>query len=179
MTGSGPIVFLPLVAAFVGAVIGAFANGLYRDWQDKKARERERRGLLILVDAEIKDNRMTLQHAYQLASRYQQPIAARLHRTLRTEGWTDGKVSLAQLLPTSHIQAIVRYYDLVFELQTLAEAFSEDLATLPADTNLPHGYFEPLRKLISQARLAGERVTELNHPYVGSTGSNTLSLPGS
>lgn len=178
MTTSGLIVFLPLVAAFIGAVIGAFANGLYRDWQDRKARDRERKGLLTLVDAEIDDNRLTLQNAHRLTTSYP-PMVPPLNQTLRIEGWTDGKVRLAQLLPTSHIQAIVRYYDLVFQLRTLAEAFTEDLAQIPANTRPPHGFFEPLQRLISRTRVAGENVTVLNQPYIASPGTSPPSLNGS
>lgn len=52
----GLIVFLPLVAAFVGAIIGAWANSWYRNREAKKAEDRERDGLLLLIHAELHHN---------------------------------------------------------------------------------------------------------------------------
>ena len=53
MTLSGLVIILPLVGAIVGGFAGAVATGLVRAWQDRKARDREREGLLLLIDAEV------------------------------------------------------------------------------------------------------------------------------
>ena len=56
MTASALELFLPVLSAFVGAIIGALANGRYRDRQDRRAEDREAKGLLMLTDIEIHDN---------------------------------------------------------------------------------------------------------------------------
>jgi hypothetical protein len=76
MTNSGLIVFLPLVAA----IVGAWANGLYRDWQDKKARKRERNGLLMLIYYEASFNDTGL----KIATPHPTKVIV---DTLRTDAW--------------------------------------------------------------------------------------------
>ncbi len=56
MTASDLALFLPVLSAFVGAIIGALANGRYRDRQDRRAEDREAKGLLMLTDIDIHDN---------------------------------------------------------------------------------------------------------------------------
>ncbi len=53
MSGSGLIVLLPLVGAGVGALIGAVATGVVTAWREMKARDREREGLLRVIDAKL------------------------------------------------------------------------------------------------------------------------------
>jgi hypothetical protein len=103
MTDSALIVFLPLVGAVVGAVFGAFANGLYRDWQDKKARDREREGLMLLIGAEIAGHQEAFKDAH-----IRKGILGR--NTFSTEVWDESRVRLAQLLSTDHMTAVTRYY---------------------------------------------------------------------
>ncbi len=60
MTVSGLLIFLPILSAFVGAIIGAWANSWYRNREAKKAEDREREGLLRIIDAEVYENNRLL-----------------------------------------------------------------------------------------------------------------------
>jgi hypothetical protein len=50
------IVFLPLIGAVVGGVVGAWANSWYRGREARKADDRERESLLRIIDAEVYEN---------------------------------------------------------------------------------------------------------------------------
>jgi hypothetical protein len=50
------IVFLPLIGAVVGGVVGAWANSWYRGREAQKADDRERESLLRIIDAEVYEN---------------------------------------------------------------------------------------------------------------------------
>lgn len=113
MTNSGLIVFLPLVAAFVGAIVGAFANGLYRDWQDKKAKDRERDGLLLLIHAELHFNEVLLALLNESPRRTEGLIKDPYFKIIQTETWTSSRVPLAELLNWDHMAALVMYYQSV------------------------------------------------------------------
>jgi hypothetical protein len=108
MTNTGLIVFLPLVGAVVGAVFGAFANGLYRDWQDKKARDREREGLVRLIAAEVATNNAAFTTLTKAAN-----IELDLRTAVRTTVWDESKVSLAQLMPANYIAQLTEYYTVI------------------------------------------------------------------
>ena len=58
MTVSGLLIFLPILSA----IIGAWANSWYRNREAKKAEDREREGLLRIIDAEVYENNRLLKH---------------------------------------------------------------------------------------------------------------------
>jgi hypothetical protein len=158
--GSGLIVFLPVVGAVIGAIIGAFANGLYRDWQDKKAQDKERNALLLLVDAEVVGHIRIIEDAVedqQSAAQHQQtPKHAALdkvlnhYRTPRTEDWDRAKERLAQLLPADHMKAIIIYYK---ALKDIVDITSQE-ETAQYRTRLLAGLGLPL---VAQARAIREK----------------------
>ena len=99
--------YLPLAGAVVGANIGAFANGLYRDWQDRKAQRRERDGLLRIIDSEVYENNAVLEGMIDypgLADQYPSRAA------VVTDAWDQAQGRMAQLLPSDHFTLLVRHY---------------------------------------------------------------------
>ncbi len=108
MTNSALIVFLPLVAAFVGAIIGACANSWYRNREAKKAEDRERKGLLLLIGGELLSN----YHTFCTVTK-RDVIASHL----RTEVWDESRARFAQLLPSNHLEALVGYYGLIVTIR--------------------------------------------------------------
>jgi hypothetical protein len=106
MTDSALIVFLPLVGAVVGAIVGAWANSWYRDREAKKAEDRDRYGLLLLMHAELHHNE------FLLLSLKGDPSEPELDTfsNFQTNTWISSRVRLAQLLSKDHITALATYY---------------------------------------------------------------------
>jgi hypothetical protein len=122
MSKSGLIAVLPLVAAsLVGAIIGAVANGLYRDWQDKKAQKRERNGLLMLIYYEVNFNDSGLKSA----TPYPTKIIA---DTLRTDAWDKAQAKLAQELPIDYVQQLAHYYGQIMLLKAWSSVEDTEFA---------------------------------------------------
>jgi gas vesicle protein len=140
--------YLPLVGALLGAVIGgfvgAFANGLVRDWQDRKAQDRELKGLLYLIGVEIAHNRDSLKNMHDLwrstmdqihAHHLDQDTAyASLFENLRKlhltrEDWDTTKVKLSQLLPNDDLRTLSNHYEWVAVVREILA----DENTKPAD----------------------------------------------
>ena len=123
MTTSGLIVFLPLVGAILGAVVGAFCgawvNSWYRDREAKNAEDRERYGLLLLINAELHHDE------FILIELIDDPDKAQLdtHWSFPTDTWTGSKVRLVQLLPKDHFTALANYYSW---LDTYADVWHDD-----------------------------------------------------
>jgi len=119
MSGSGLLVFLPLVAAIVGAIIGAYANGWYRDRQDKKAREREREGLLRIIDAELYENIRLLRGIAKNADLAKYPSQSHMS----TDAWNQSRARLGEFLSEDrdHIFALNRHYTLVVRIRATLE----------------------------------------------------------
>ncbi len=111
MSGSGLLVLLPLV----GVVVGAVANGLYRDWQDKRTRIRERVGLLRIVDAEIYENNRLLQIIKKDPDLTKYPSMS----SLSTSAWDQSRTRLADLLSKDqeHLFSLVRHYALIVRIR--------------------------------------------------------------
>ncbi len=111
MSGSGLLVLLPLV----GVVVGAVANGLYRDWQDKRTRTRERVGLLRIVDAEIYENNRLLQIIKKDPDLTKYPSMS----SLSTSAWDQSRTRLADLLSKDqeHLFSLVRHYALIVRIR--------------------------------------------------------------
>jgi hypothetical protein len=91
MSGSGLLVFLPLLAAIVSTLIGAYANGWYRDRQDKKAREREREGLLRIIDPELYENIRLLRGIEKNADLAKYPSQSHVS----TDAWNQSRARVA------------------------------------------------------------------------------------
>ncbi len=71
-----------VLAALIGAVFGATANGLVRDWQDRQAKKRELRGLLSLIESEVRYNRSIVPASNETA-------ATNAVQHLRTDTWNS------------------------------------------------------------------------------------------
>ncbi len=112
MTVSGLLIFLPILSTFVGAIIGAWANSWYRNREAKKAEDREREGLLRIIDAEVYENNRLLKDMIaepHIADKYPSRTA------LNTAVWDDSRTKLSQLLATDqeHIVHLTRHYAVV------------------------------------------------------------------
>ncbi len=109
------LVFLPLLAATVSALIGAYANGQYRDWQDKKARDREREGLLRIIDAELYENIRLLRGIAKSADLAKYPSQSHVS----TDAWNQSRARLGEFLSKDqhHIFALNRHYALVVRIR--------------------------------------------------------------
>ena len=108
-----------LILIIFSAFGGAWANSWYRDWEAKKAEDRERRGLLLLLDWEILDNdkRLHDDEGDQISL-----IAVLAIDRLRTESWDRSAARLTQLLPPFHVHTLAAYYSLIAEIQSTAES---------------------------------------------------------
>jgi hypothetical protein len=118
MTNSDLIIFLPLV----GAILGAWANGLYRDWQDKKARRRERVGLLTLIFYEVDFNDSGLKVATL------GPARTIIAHNLRTDAWDEAQSKLAPELPFEYLRQLAHYYGQIKLLKALPLAGNGELS---------------------------------------------------
>jgi hypothetical protein len=108
---SGMIVFLPLVSAFLGAIIGAWANSWYRNREAKKARDEEREGLLLFLSIEVaSNNRVFKRFLKERVTRPDLDNRASLAATLQSAIWGESKVRLAQLLISGKYLATVALY---------------------------------------------------------------------
>jgi hypothetical protein len=106
---SGLIVFLPLVSAFVGGIVGAWANSWYRNQEAKKARKEEREGLLILLSMEVHTNNRSLE-TFLKGLAPPDENRANVAATVRSVVWDESKVRLAQLIPGRFLAMLAHYY---------------------------------------------------------------------
>jgi hypothetical protein len=113
---SGLIVFLPLLTAFVGGIVGAWMNSLFRNKEAKKARKEELEGLLILLSIEVARNNRVFG---RFIKQREQPDApqfpdnrARVADDLQSAVWDESKVRLAQLrIPGTYLSTVALYYE--------------------------------------------------------------------
>ena len=121
MANSGLIVLLPLVGAILGAIVGAvggaWANNWYRDREAKKAEDREREGLLRLIDSEILFNGPFFRQFRDDPSFLTPHVAD----TLRTESWNNTNARLGQLLPADHMRILSGYYFHIYMTKTVVK----------------------------------------------------------
>jgi hypothetical protein len=112
VANSGLIVFLPLVSAFVGAIIGAYANSWYRNREAEKARDEEREGLLILLSIEVAGyNRLFETFLERRVSMSDIDDRAGVATVLQSTVWDESKVRLAQLqMPGTYLETVAHYY---------------------------------------------------------------------
>jgi hypothetical protein len=111
MSNSGLTIFLPIVAAFVGAIIGAWANSWYRNREVMKAEVQELKAILLLISAEVYVNDLTLRRGLR-----EGPARSWVARGLFTNVWDQSHVRLANLLTTHEVAA--------FEVAALAEYYA-------------------------------------------------------
>lgn len=104
MSDTGLIVFLPLAGAVLGAIIGAWANSLYRNRERKQKEKEERTSLMFLIDTEVGFNAMRLEMVSKGPPSNAVPY-------LRTDVWDTSQARLAQLLPTVHMKKLAPYYE--------------------------------------------------------------------
>jgi hypothetical protein len=100
--------YLPLLGALLGAVVGgfvgAFANGWIRDRQERKAQHREREGLMVLIGAEVRGNKI----AFGIRNSPQS-----IADNLSTAAWEQSRTRLAQMIPPKEIERLAAYYDTI------------------------------------------------------------------
>jgi hypothetical protein len=142
---------LPLLAAAMGAIIGALANGWFRDWEAKKLTGRERLGLLNLVGSEIKLNDSLLEVFVK------QPvlIAPQTTAALRTDAWDDANARLAQLLPEDYFRVLARYYSQIYVLQVTVAAGVDVSEKVPENKRMSED--QQLEHRVENVRKAKER----------------------
>lgn len=94
------------VGGVVGGFAGAYANGRVRRKEEEEARDRERDGLLRLIDAEVYFNES------QLRQFAENPVFLHTAKvsSLRTTYWDSANARLAQLLAEEHFKAASAYY---------------------------------------------------------------------
>ena len=130
VTDSGMTVVPPIVAAIAGAFVGAVATGLVAAIRGQRARRRELRALLLLIDAEVYGH-MRLYESLQnkdLDGLFLDGLlfdASGLY-TPRTEHWDESRGRLAQMLPVNHMKEIILYYKYLKD--TVAATSPEGLA---------------------------------------------------
>jgi hypothetical protein len=115
MTSSSLIVFLPLVGAVAGGIVGAWANSWYRDRDAKKTEDRERKGLLQLITFEVIYNTAVLVHVLRMISddataAGNADVRVQTVSALRTEAWDKVMDRLARLLPDEDLDELNLYY---------------------------------------------------------------------
>jgi hypothetical protein len=109
-----------VIAAFIGAVFGATANGWVSSWRDRRQKNSELRGLLNLIRSEIHYNRSVivgfegpenpLEHDDDKG--YDEAVLK-----LRTDTWDQVSERLAQLLSSEELSLLVHYYGVVRLMQ--------------------------------------------------------------
>jgi hypothetical protein len=148
ISSTGLLIFLPLLSATIGALIGAFANGRYRDWQDKKARNSERRGLITLISVEVLLNDILFRTGMELS-----PLAQRFDASV----WEQSKVRLAELLPTNELMTLVEYYGALKQARDIWSARTGNRREAASEAD---------ETAISHIRGHGKSVIEIGRGYV-------------
>jgi hypothetical protein len=147
--------YLPLIGAVLGAVVGgfvgAFANGWIRDHQEKEAQDRERKGLLTLIDAEVHSHIIAWGNLKEeLDARKEEPIKPafkvdpNILATPRTEDWDRFKDRLAQLLEPGHMKDLIIYYKVLKDVVALtshepAERYRADVLSALSEPLIAQG----------------------------------------
>lgn len=171
-TSSGLIVLLPLAGAVLGGIVGAWANSLYRQWEAKKAEDRERESLLRIIDAEIYENMAVLKDMRRepdISEKYPSRAA------LSTDAWDQSWASLSRLLSKDqdHIFAMVRHYASV---RRISAVLSDPDAPLSAKskherrtktTDIRKKRLNLLSSLANLAYLDGKAIREKSGQYIG------------
>jgi hypothetical protein len=177
MSGSGLLVFLPLLAAIVSTLIGAYANGWYRDRQDKKAREREREGLLRIIDPELYENIRLLRGIEKNADLAKYPSQSHVS----TDAWNQSRARLGEFLfeDQDYIFALNRHYALVVRIgatledpeelkQSLSRRDRRDRTMRARVAGADESGKNLLSILANRALAAGETARNRGEKYIGS-----------
>ena len=107
-----------LLSGGIGGVLVLLLSIAYSGWEAKKAEDREREGLLRMIDAEVYENDRLLKDMIaepHIADKYPSRAA------LNTAVWDDSRIRLSQLLATdqAHIVHLTRHYAVVGRIRAL------------------------------------------------------------
>lgn len=132
-----------VLAALIGAVFGAAANGWVRGQETKRMQKRECKGLLRLINNEVAYNTALLQSFLdKFSDDYEVDVAVKVS-DLRTETWDKVMDRLAQLLEREDLISLSSYYGNI-RLFQLGHASSIEAETLSPETK------ERIEDLIAQ-----------------------------
>jgi hypothetical protein len=127
-----------LLSGLIGALL-VFLLGVLREWWRD---ERERRGLMRLLLAEVRQNTETTE--LTVASiRDEHPATVRDFPAINMEVWSDVRARATQLFPADLFEVLDRYYT---PLQTLM--------TLPRLREFPDLYFDSFMEAYRQGAVA-------------------------
>jgi hypothetical protein len=147
---------LNLLPIIVAALIGAYANGLYRDHQDKQAREREGEGLLRIIDAELYENNRLLRNIKESADIAKYPSQSHLS----TDAWDQSRARLGQFLSrdAGHIFTLNRHYTLVTRIRATLQDPAELQKSLDSASRKRRRTkeYKDLQEQVGRAEVAGE-----------------------
>jgi hypothetical protein len=132
-----PFTMLPVLSAVLGAVFGAAATGLVRFVGERRSDRRERRALMLLIDAEVYDHLRVLrgaQVAKQGLAKHGADSTQYVFPSIKTSDWDATKQRLAHLLPSGYMQSLVIYYMAVEGVSI--DASSELLKDQPTNQKL-------------------------------------------
>lgn len=112
VTLSALTIFLPLVGAILGGIVGAWANSRYRDREEKKLRDQEIKGLTLLLFTEMGHNDATLETLKTFPDVADVPALF----SLQTDVWEQCRVRVAQMVTNEHTATLVRYYEMIQDI---------------------------------------------------------------
>jgi len=105
-----------LLAGSVGA-LSVFLLGLFREWWRD---ERERRGLMRLLSADISHNAQVIG---PILEALRSPVAPSALPSTKTDTWRDVRTRAVQLLPGDVFETLDRYYSPLEVLQTVLRSY--------------------------------------------------------
>ena len=158
----------------VGAFIGAVASHLLRERADRKQSERERVGLLRLINLDIILNenlRLDVEDKLGSDTDYLSKAAVNdlskaavnavknARANFRTDAWEDSRVRLAKLLPAEDFKRLSEYY---VELAETQDSLSRILL-YPESTGVQYVAARQVETLY----VSGERVHEVIDKHTG------------
>jgi hypothetical protein len=123
-------------AALGGALLGAITGYVFRELEELLRRERERKGLLTLVDLETRHNAELLRD-YEKNKEW---ITDQSRGTLSTRAWDDTRVRLSQLLKDTELfSELAKYYEEMRRIGTYSrgENISRDMRIMTVAQRLP------------------------------------------
>ncbi len=141
----------PLFGGFLGGLLVALINIVYTNRQARKSLERERDGLLQLIDGEIYRNLYLLLKFVKGGS----DLAVFITFPPKTEVWDSSRTRLAQLLDTESLTELVGYYQQVEWILINAKNTS-----LPEDTRISYA-----KSVASDPLSWGERARRTARQY--------------
>jgi hypothetical protein len=136
-----------VIAAFIGAIFGATANGWVSSWRDQRRRNDELRGLLNLIRSEMHYNASVLAGFAKDSEAPPEQFEKAILK-FRTDTWDQVSERLAQLLSSEELSLLVHYYGVIRTMQIApSQVPSMDLESI-------RSYRGTVDYLISKHRLA-------------------------